>query len=164
MSEEFDDDYRSKSAVKREYQDIKSLTAELIQLSPKELEQISISPGLRRALIETTKMRKGALQRQLKFVTGLLAEEDLETVKRELFVLRQPSQADNAQFHHLEEVRDRLASGDDSPLESMQDQLESQQRQQLRQLVRNSRKAGNDAQSAKARRTLFRFLRDHDLK
>lgn len=164
MSDEFYDDYKSKSAVKREYQDIRSLAVELTELSAKELDQISISPGLRRAFIETTKMKKAALQRQLKFVTGMLAEEDLETVKRELFVLRQPRQADNAEFHHLEELRDQLAGGDDTPVKAMLDQLDSPERQQLRQLLRNSRKAGDDAQKAKTGRALFRFLRDHNLK
>ncbi len=164
MTDNTNDEYKSRSAVKREYQGIKSLASELTELSPKELDAITLSPGLKRAVIETSKMKKGALQRQLKFIAGMLADEDIENVRRELFVLRQPRTAATATFHHLEEIRDLLASGEDAPMQPWLERLESTERQQLRQLVRNSRKAADDAQRAKAGRALFRFLRDHDLK
>jgi len=158
------DDFKSRSAEKRAYQDIKSLAQELTQLSPSELEQLPIAPGLARAIQDAGRMKKGAFQRQLKYVTGMLADEDVEDIKRQLFVLRRPSRSENDAFHQFEQVRDDLMAGDSDLQERLQLGLEPTDRQKLRQLVRNAAKATSDSDRAKAGRALFRFVRDHELK
>jgi len=158
------DEFKSRSAEKREYQTIKTLAQELTQLSPSELAQLSIAPGLSRAIEDAGRMKKSALQRQLKYVTGMLANEDVEHIRRQLFVLRQPRRSEHDVFHQYEKIRDALMAGDSDLQERLQQQLDTPQRQQLRQLVRNAGKSTSDSDRAKSGRALFRFVRDHELK
>ncbi|HEX7027045.1 MAG TPA: ribosome biogenesis factor YjgA, partial [Gammaproteobacteria bacterium] len=73
---------KSKSQVKRELHALQDLGKQLVGLSPKQLQAIPLSEPLRKAVLQAKAFNRRALQRQLKYIGGLMPHEDVDAIRR----------------------------------------------------------------------------------
>jgi len=104
-------------------------------------------------------MKKAALQRQLRFISSIMHEEDVSAIQLQLKLLAQPIKKANDEFHQVEEWRDQLIAGDNELINTLVNEIEAD-RQQLRQLVRNANKESQQNKPPKASRLLFKYLKE----
>lgn len=122
------------------------------------VKKISLSDNMRRALADARRFSRGPLQRQLRLIAKLMPSEDLTAIQLELQRLKQPSKQQAAEFHQLEQWRDRLINGDENLLTDLIDQFENIDRQRIRQLVRNAGVEKKRNKAPKSARALFKYL------
>lgn len=149
----------NKTALKREMKMLHDLGRELVELAQTKFETIPLSERMYDAVSSGKKMKKSALQRQLRFISSIMDEEDVEAIQLQLRLLAQPIEQANDEFHQIEEWRDQLISGDDELLNRLVEEIQAD-RQQLRQLVRNANKEAQGNKPPKASRLLFKYLKE----
>lgn len=160
-SEETPSEEKTKSQIKREMLALQDLGAELVKLSPSQLEKIPMTEKLRDAIALAQRITSnGAMVRQLQFIGKLMREEDVEPIQRSLNELRFSAQKQAQHFHQLERWRDRLINEGDNALNDLLAQHTEADRQQLRQLIRQAQKEQKENKAPAAARELFRVLRE----
>lgn len=150
----------SKSARKREDQDLQELAATLLALPAVDLARIPLDPALGIALEATRAItQREARRRQLQYLGTLMRKTNHLEIRTALATL----QAHHRQFRqHLERINrlcDDLLTEGDPAINALFEEAEASaalDRQQLRQLVRN---ASRPTVSETARRKLFDYLR-----
>lgn len=148
----------NKTQLKREIKVLNDLGKELIALPPSSLKKVPLSDHMREAIEDGKRFSRGALQRQLRRIASMMQEEDVEAIKLELMRQKQPSKQQTAEFHQLEQWRDRLIDGDDNLLSDLIEQFPTIDRQHIRQLVRNAAMEKKKEKPPKSARVLFRYL------
>lgn len=149
----------NKTALKREMKIMHDLGRELIELPNSKFETIPLSERMYDAIFSGKKMKKAALQRQLRFISSVMPEEDVEAIQFQLKLLATPVQKANDEFHQVEAWRDQLIQGDVELINTLVDDIQAD-RQQLRQLVRNATKEAQQNKPPKASRLLFKYLKE----
>jgi ribosome-associated protein len=152
-------DDKSRTQVKREFRELKELGKQLAGLSKGQLCALPLSEGTRHALLAAKAMTRGALQRQYRYLSSLLAEEDVVTVRAALAGTLKPTAEKIAALHEAEQWRDELLSADDGRLAAFVERHPGCDRTHLRQLVRNAKKERDLGKPTRASRQLFRYLR-----
>jgi len=148
----------NKEQQKRQTQALKELIVQLIALPVSKLDGLSLEDGIRTAVRAARAMERTALNRQIKYITGLMRNYDVELISRELYLLAQPHKQEVQAFHETEQWRDALLGGDDAVIDTVVERFVAADRQHLRQLVRNARKEQEQGRTPKAARILFRYL------
>lgn len=180
MDEDLDehDGAPSKSARKREMLGYQDLAEALSALPRTQFERIAMPEKLREGLLAARKLRRAALRRQLRYLSHVIDQEtDAAALQAALDSELAPGREDSARLHRLERWRERmLASGDETVEEFLAGHPQAD-RQQLRNLVRSAQRAAARASasehdrdqgtaahgaSARASRTLFRYLREFE--
>jgi ribosome-associated protein len=149
---------KSKSERKREFDRYHTLARRLVELSPKHFEEISLSDDLRDATKLARDLRKNALQRQLRFLTKLIAANDPDSVLQRLDALAHANDVNTRAFKELETWRDQLIDGDGHLLTTLLDRFPSADAQHLRQLIRNAHRERQQEKPPRSSRLLFRYL------
>lgn len=157
MHDQDNEEEKSKSQVKRELHALQDLGKQLVGLPAKQLQKMPLSEPLLQAVLEAKNLSRQALQRQLKYIGGLIAHEDSEAIRRVLDSLQQPHREQVRAFHETEQWRDRLIAGDQTMLNELVDRHNAD-RQHLRQLVRNAQKEQAQNKPPKSARMLFQYL------
>ena len=136
------------------------LGTRLVNLTPSQLEQIPIEDSrLQDAVLQARKItQRGGLRRQLQYIGKLMRVIDPEPIETALAKLDGVHQAERAQLHQLEQLRDALISQGDAALPATLAAFPHADRQQLRQLVRQSDVSGPRAKEQA--RKLFKYLRE----
>ena len=159
-----DEDYISRSEIKRQMEALRDLGKRVTELRPDQQDKIPMDSVLRSAVAETRRITSnGALKRHMQYVGKLMRHADIDAINAALDQFDTASQAHNQKFHALEQWRDRLLlPGQDGneALESFIAEFPATDIQQLRQLVRNTRKEIEKQQPPTQFRKLFRFLRE----
>jgi len=153
----------NKTALKREMKALNNLGRELVELPASKMGQITLSERMLDAVTLAKKLKKSALQRQLRYISGIISDEDIETIQAQLQQLALPQQQEVEAFHQIEAWRDTLLSSDNDLSNSLINKLVetlNADRQHLRQLVRNVNKEAQLKKPPKASRLLFKYLRD----
>ena len=162
MNQEFADDYeeqeKSKSQIKREMHELQALGKQLVELAPKQLVDIPISDKLRDAIIAARYLKHGAIRRQLQYIGSLMPKEDEASIRAMLYKLQQPHKDDVKAFHQLEQWRDQLLQGDHDLLDEMANKFVNFDHQHIRQLIRNAKKEQEKNKPPKSARLLFKYL------
>lgn len=148
----------NKTQIKREIKVLNRLGKELIEMPEGALNKVPLSDTMRTAINDGKRFQRGALQRQLRRIAGLMQYEDVEGIQLELARQKQPSRQQTAEFHQLEQWRDRLIEGDDKLLTELINQYPVIDRQHIRQLVRNAMQEKNNNKAPKSARLLFKYL------
>ncbi len=151
---------QSKSRIKRNRRALQLLGRELAALPEKNLVRLPLSAVLFDAVREARSMDRGARQRQLRYIGGLLAREDVEAIREALRIGLYGAREAIQRFHEVEKWRDALLEGGDETINDFLLRFPSAERAQLRQLVRNARKEQRENRPPKSTRLLFRYLRD----
>jgi len=149
----------NKSQEKRETQALRDLVQQLIALPPGKLHALSLDDTLRAGVSDAKKMKRAALARQMRYLTGLMRQADVDLIARELEAMSRPHRREVQAFHRLEQWREVLIAGDERLLDDLVDR-HGADRQQLRQLVRNARRERERELAPKAARLLFKYLAD----
>ena len=177
MSKEIDEDgyvvRPNKTQIKKDIAELRKLAEQLIALANNKLEQLSLDAELLAAVNAARKMKKAALQRQLRYITGIMKakpETDISKIQKQYDILLLPQQQTNDSLHQLESWRERLIAGDNDLLNELVENYQAD-RQYLRQLLRNIHKeqqteAETDIEKGQAQRlpktarVLFKYLQE----
>ncbi|MBW5405424.1 ribosome biogenesis factor YjgA [Morganella morganii] len=160
--EEEDDEiiWVSKSEIKRDAEVLKKLGAELVALSKTQLERIPLDEQLLEAILLAQKIKREGLRRQLQLIGKLLRARDPEPITTALDKLKNRHNQQVVLLHKLEDLRERLVTGDDTVAEEAVELFPHLDRQQLRTLIRNAKKEREGNKPPKAYRQLFRYLKE----
>ena len=150
----------SKSRLKRELLALQEFGRELVELPEKNLVKLPLPEPLLEAIREARSMKRGARQRQIRYIGGLLSHEDVEPIRHALRDLLQPTVEDARAFREIELWRDRLLQGGEDAIGEFVAHRPDADRRQLRSLVRNANKEHQENGSPKSARLLFKYLRD----
>ena len=151
---------KSKSKIKRELLALQETGRELAELPEKQLLKIPLSEALLEAIRETRGLKKSARQRQLRYIGGLIANEDALAIQRALADALTPSRELVENFHQVEKWRGRLLSDGESAITEFLNLVPDADRQQIRNLVRNAKRELKDAKAPRSARLLFVYCRD----
>ncbi len=149
----------NKTQLKREMKVLHNLGRELVDLAQSKLDQITLSEKMRDSVEAAKKMKKSALQRQLRYITSVMQEEEVDTIQLQLKQLALPQQQANETFHKLEKWRDQLIAGDNNLIEQLVNEINAD-RQRLRQIIRNANKETQQNKPPKSSRILFQYLKE----
>lgn len=160
--EDNEEDYKSKTQVKREMEALQDLGAKLVKLSPAQRKKVPMSDTMREALEEADRIKQwGAQRRHLQYIGKVMRSEDAEAIEARLELFDNASAASNKRFHQLEATRDALL-GENS--KTVLDQYISDNPdidiQQLRSLVRMAQKEVSQGKTTTHRKKLFKYLRE----
>ncbi|MEM1090565.1 MAG: ribosome biogenesis factor YjgA [Pseudomonadota bacterium] len=153
----------SKSQRKREAAAMFELAGRLVEMTPAELDSLSLEP----ALVELVKKVRGitrfvARKRELMFLAKQLRREDRSELLAELAAAEQPQQTERAQLHRLEGWRDYLLAGGRAAINELSSHQASIDRPKLSSLVKKALLERERQQPPASARLLFRALREID--
>ncbi|HIO92912.1 MAG TPA: DUF615 domain-containing protein [Leucothrix mucor] len=150
----------NKEGLKRALKASHQLGRELVALPVSHFPAIPLSPRIKDQIFEAKKFKKSALQRQLRFISSLMQEEDQEAIREALRLIKLPHQESVDKFHQLEIWRDQLIAGDNAVFEDIINNHSAADRQYIRQLIRNANKEAAQNKTPKASRLLFKYLQE----
>ena len=149
----------NKTKLKRDMKVLHDLSCALVELAPSRFNEVTLSERMHDAVFIAKKLKKAALQRQLRFISGIMSEEDVETIQLQLRQIAIPHQQETEIFHEIEEWRDNLIAGDNDLMNELVTTVNAD-RQHLRQLVRNASKEAQQNKPPKSSRILFKYLKE----
>jgi len=162
-------DAPSRTELKRESTDRQKIGTELLGLGSDAMERLALPDKLHEALAEARRITNfEGKRRQMQFVGKLMRQLDapeLERVRAALAQQHSGSASETLALHLAEQWRDRLI-GDEDAFGLWITQHPSTDGQQLRALIRQSRKdaqptrAGETPRHGKAYRELFQIVRE----
>lgn len=155
-----DDEFKSKSEVKRELLELKELGRELIALPVKDLNKLNLTERLMEAVLKAQPMTHGALKREIGRVGKIMVDEDYEQIQENLKKIKQAHNGEVKQFHQLEQWRDELIAGDKEVMNVLVSTFENLDIQYVRQLIRNAQKEVKQEKTPKSARLLFKYLQE----
>jgi len=148
----------NKTELKREIKALNQLGKELVEMTDGAIKKVPLSDSMRKEIADAKRFSRGALQRQLRRIASMMKHEDIEAIELELIRQKAPNKQQTAEFHQLEQWRDRLIGGDDKLLTDLINQYPVIDRQHIRQLVRNSNAEQKKNKPPKSARLLFKYL------
>jgi ribosome-associated protein len=157
---EGDDEFVSKTRMKKHMHALQELAVHLTTLNAEQLARIPLTPELAQALAETRNIKKNeALRRHHQFLGRLMRSADHEAIEAAVADLKIQQDRLARQFHLMENWRDRLITEGQETVASFIEAFPQTDRQQLNQLVRSAKGAVNSQQASTHARKLFRFIR-----
>ena len=150
----------NKTRLKLVTQHQHNLGKQLTQLNLNQLDNIPLSVYFKNAILATKKLKKGALKRQLKYISALMGEEDVPAIETALQQQNLPDQQAVAVLHQIEQWRDQLISGDKRLLNQLIQQFPRLEPQYINQLIRNALREQKQNKTPKSARVLFRYLKE----
>jgi ribosome-associated protein len=164
--EDDEQEYKSRSQIKREFQELKDLVREMIELPDWHLDRLPLTERNRIEIVEARDLNRSALQRQLRYlVRRIEASEDVDALRSA--VAEPPElEKDDAQgaieeADAIEEQAAALVAGDNDVLGEFIDAHPRFNHRTLRRFVRAARKEherGSDG-PGQAAKQLADFLR-----
>lgn len=163
INDEFDEDYKSKTEIKKEMHDLQDLSRKIVGLSKAQRARLPIDDTMQDALILADKIKNkhDAFNRHMQYVAKVLRESDLEAIEAELSAIANKHQQETKKFHELEELRDKIIAGSNDDIESLLAECPDMERQKLRQLVRQAAKEVKAEKPARGYRELFKYIKEH---
>lgn len=153
----------SRSQERRDALAVLDLAKRLVELSDAQLAHLPLDEDLR---AEVHAARRVTQQIARKRATQFLAKQlrkradELDPIRAALEHDKDQSRRETAALHRLEQWRERLLDGGDEALSQLLGEFPQADRQQLRQLVRNTLAERKANRPPHAFRELFRVLRE----
>ena len=161
LADEDDDQLEpSKSQRKRDARALQSLAAELVRLSASQLESVPLPEDIRDAVQGAGALKRGAYQRQIRYLGRLLRDTDVLPIRNAVDAQRSASHADKALQKRLERWRERLLAEGDAAVTALLEEYPGADAQRLRQLIRKARREQQAGEAPRSYRLLFRYLRE----
>ena len=158
--DENDDDEISKSQRKRDMTALQKLGTTLVSLNSSQIKQLNLPEALLDAVMEAKRLTKNeAVRRQMQFIGRIMRSVDAEPIQMQIDAWNGLNDQESAKQHQLERWRDRLVA-EDSALAEFIAQFSGCDAQQLRTLIRNTRKEQLAKKPPAHYRALFRMLRE----
>lgn len=150
----------SKTKLKQRMHDLQDIGEALVELPKDKLNQLDLPESLYEAVLQAKRITAhGGRRRQLQYIGKLMRGVDDTPIRAKLDEWTGSHAAETALLHRLENWRKRLIE-DDAALSEFLDQHPGFDVQQLRTLIRNSRKEQQLGKPPKSSRELFRALKE----
>jgi len=161
--DEFDEELKSKSEIKREMLQLQDFANQLIKLSKHQRSKIPFNETLKAELVLADKIhnKHEALRRHVRHMAKVLSETDLTDIRQALDVMANKHQQESKKFTQLEQIREELLAQGNVRVEQLLSDHDTMERQKLRQLVRQSVKEKSAEKIGKYHRDLFAYLKEH---
>lgn len=158
---ETDEEWVSKTEVKRQMHALQELGMRLTKLNKDQLDKLELSDTLRNAIEEFHRIKShGAQKRHLQYIGKVMRTQDAEAIEHGIGLFEAGHQAHTQAFHKLEKWRDRLISEGNSALQSYVEEYPEADIQHIRQLIRNAQKEQKLNKPPASARKLFKYLRE----
>ncbi|MDO5639761.1 MAG: ribosome biogenesis factor YjgA [Neisseria sp.] len=159
MSDNQDQEWISKTRMKKQMNDLQDLGVQLTKLSADTLKKIGLPDDLLEAVLAHKKITaNGALKRQTQYIGRLMRDIDPAPIEAYLAKLRGDNAAHNALMQRIEQARERLIASDDALTAFISD-YPNADAGKLRTLVRNTRKEQELNKPPKNFRALFQEIK-----
>lgn len=156
-----EEEWLSKTEVKRQMHALQELGARLTKLNSDQLDKLNLDERLRSAIDEFHRIKSnGAQKRHLQFIGKIMRTENVEEIEHGIGLFEAGHQAHTQAFHKLERWRDRLINEGNSALQEYISENPSADVQHLRQLIRNAQKEQKLEKPPASARKLFKYLRE----
>lgn len=154
------DEFISKSELKRQMQALQELGQKLLDLTPAQLKPLPLNEQLLEALAEYKRIKSHeARRRLLQRIGKLMRSHDHQTIQAGIELYDAGSEAHARHFQQLEQWRERLIE-EDAALAELVNQYPKCDIQKIRQLIRTARQEKAAEKPPAASRKLFRYLRE----
>jgi ribosome-associated protein len=162
MSEEEEYERPSKSARKRESDDLQALGEQLIGLPQSELDALPLPEQLRDAVLLARRIKAhGGLYRQKQFIGKLMRKIDAEPIRVAMNAKHEGERAAAIRFRRIEQWRDRLLKEGMAALDALQTETHAQlERKVIEELIQRSREERDRKGAPHASRELFRVVKE----
>ena len=152
----------SKSQKKRDAEALKKIGVELVGLSMGKLDELPLSDPLRRAILDAKLLKShGAVKRQAQLIGKLMRSADFDAIIAAYAHLKAEDSSQTANFHAVEDWRERLMGGGKEALTSFVAAFQPDDVQQLRQLIKKAVDEQTQEKHTGAAKALFRYLRPY---
>ena len=149
----------SKTKRKQQMHELQDIGEELVDLSKEALNKIPMSEDLLDAIKEYKRLSAHeARRRQMQFIGKIMRKEDIEPIREKLEQIRGSSTAATALLHRIERYRNDMIAKDEIITQFLADYPHASA-QELRTLVRNTRKEAEQAKPPKSFRELFQYIK-----
>ena len=156
---EQEDEWVSKTQMKKQMNDLQALGMELTKLSSDTLKKIGLDEELFEAIATYKKITSNsALKRQAQFIGRLMRDTDPAPIEAYLAKLRGDNAAHNAFLQRVEQARTRLLADDGAITQFMAD-FPQADAGKLRTLIRNTKKEQEQNKPPKNFRVLFQEIK-----
>ncbi|WP_295701081.1 ribosome biogenesis factor YjgA [Neisseria sp.] len=156
---EQEDEWVSKTQMKKQMNDLQALGMELTKLSSDTLKKIGLDEDLFEAIATYKKITSNsALKRQAQFIGRLMRDTDPAPIEAYLAKLRGDNAAHNAFLQRVEQARTRLLVDDGAITQFMAD-FPQADAGKLRTLIRNTKKEQEQNKPPKNFRALFQEIK-----
>ncbi len=152
---------KSRSQRKREHLALQTLAQRLVALPSGQLDQVPMPAELAEAVHAARRMERKALKRQIRLLARLLSD-NAAPVLHAVEGFDRAHRSDTARLKRLERWRERLLDEGDGALGELTTEFPHADRQYVRSLVRSAHRQRDSASPPKAKRELFRYLRELD--
>lgn len=155
--------YVSKSEMKREAQRMHDLGRKVCELNPSRWIDLPISESLLAALKENNKLKSHeAKRRHLNFIAKIIWKEDLDALNAALDLLDPSTESYGRIQKQQEQWRERLVR-DDQALNEFIESYPEVDRQQLRNLIRNTQNElkKDPTKPSNSYKKLFQFIKQY---
>lgn len=153
------EEWISKTQMKKQMNDLQALGMELTRLSSDTLKKMDLPEDLLEAVLTYQKITSNsALKRQAQYIGRLMREIDHTPISHYLARLKGENTAHNAYLQRLENLRSALIA-DDKALTELISHYPDIEVNNLRNLIRNARKEQAENKPPKAFRALFQLLK-----
>tara|TARA_B110000238_G_C15915016_1_gene347942 strand:- start:2 stop:532 length:531 start_codon:yes stop_codon:yes gene_type:complete len=159
--DEFEEELKSKSEIKREMHRMQDFAQKLVELSKHQRSKIPLTEELLADMIlaEKIKGKHEAVRRHIRHIAKVLMETDLAPIHQALDVMANKHQQESAKFIRLENIREALIIGDNATIEEYLAANEKMERQKLKQLIRQAKKEKKAEAIGKYTQELFNYLK-----
>ncbi|WP_085284524.1 ribosome biogenesis factor YjgA [Colwellia chukchiensis] len=153
----------SKSEIKREMHRLQDFALVIVKMSKHQRSKLPLSDELKEAMVLADKItnKHEALRRHVRHIAKILAETDLEPIKHAMDVMANKHQQESVKFAKLEHLRDEVIAQGNERIEALLAEVDTLERQKLRQLVRHAKKEHSAEKVGKHYRDLFNYLKEH---
>ncbi len=158
---EDEDDWVSKSQLKRDSKSLQSLGKTLATFSDDQLSKVPLEEKLLDAIELARRLsnKRGALKRHFQYFGKLLRSVDVDPILEAVAIIEDTDNASKLIFKQIEYWRDRILTEGDQAINECCEQYPYLQRQTLRQLWRNHKQVTKDEKKVVIARQLFKELR-----
>jgi len=155
----FEDDFESKTSVKKQMHALHQLGQKLVALPDSQLKNIPMEEKLLDAINLAKKITKhGGLKRQIQYIGKLMRHVDAEPIEAAINDIENGHKQDSDLFHLKEQWRDQLIEGGNDKLSEFFEQYPTTDLQRLRQLVRNHKNGKTDDKKKQSARLIFKLV------
>lgn len=161
QSNDYEEEWVSKTDVKRQMHALQELGAKLTKLNKEQLGKLDLSESLRNAIDEFHRIKSnGAQKRHLQYIGKIMRTEDADEIEQAIGLFEAGHQAHTQAFHKLERWRDKLINDGNQALQGYVEEYPDADIQHIRQLIRNAQKELKLNKPPAASRKLFKYLRE----
>jgi ribosome-associated protein len=156
-----DENYISKTDIKREAKELQELARNLCSLSKKQRQKLSAHSDLLEAFTLADKIsdKPDAFRRHMQYMAKVLRDLDNEALKEEYDRLVNPHLGPDLVSQRIEQLRDQILSEGDGIINDLLQQHPNLERQKIRQLVRQAKKEVAQEKPGKNYKELFQYLK-----